>query len=98
MNERDRLAADLRSVMRESHGPNGPSDLRGDDPHDWLAARLLDLGWTWLDEERLARALHRTAVKNHNIGEQPIRGICRSHTAHADRAAAFAKAYREDEE
>ncbi len=46
MDMRDRLAEDIRSVMRESHGPDGPIDLRGDDPHEWMADRLITLGWT----------------------------------------------------
>lgn len=57
MDMRDRLAEDIRSVMRESHGPDGPIDLRGDDPHEWMADRLITLGWTRLDEDRLGRAL-----------------------------------------
>ena len=82
--ERDRLAADLRS---------GFTNGSWYDHEDEAADRLIALGWTRLDEERLARAL-RAAVDtltyidlDYTFSiEEDIKPV----------AAAIAKAYRED--
>ena len=39
--------------------------------------------------ERLAAALHVTALRNHNIGEGPMRAICKDPASHEPRAAAI---------
>lgn len=77
MSDRDRLAADLHSL-----------DCECDEEWGWHYAdadRLLALGWTRLDEERLARALNVAPT----IPEPKWRTV-------RDHAAAIAKAYRED--
>ena len=71
----DRLAADLHEQMCES----APKPSCG-----VLADRLIALGWTRLDEERLARALALRTCRAHRAGR--MHGV----------AAAIAKAYRED--
>jgi hypothetical protein len=88
MTDRDRLAADLQT------GILGERNAMGLSANDALvvatrwADRLIALGWTRLDEERLARALtSEAALLRKAVADPDIMPIA---------AAAIAKAYRED--
>lgn len=105
MNERDRLAADLHEVSMEAYGQRRwaqapwPTDM-----YDWLADRLIALGWTrkdskdlTVDEERLARALRAERVRKYVMEAWVDEGVSEPGYATVDEmAAAIAKAYRED--
>jgi hypothetical protein len=62
--------------------------------YDAMADRLIDLGWTRLDEERLARALHGADAE---MGQRyDLFPLDLTDPARKRFAAAIAKAYRED--
>lgn len=84
MTDRDRLAADIRKVLKWA----GMGDFNV--VADIVADRLIALGWTRLDEDRLARAMHRHM--GHADRHEDFRGCSWC----SPEAADLAKAYRED--
>jgi hypothetical protein len=88
------LAADLRAAANEFADDPAAYLDRGD-AYDAMADRLIDLGWTRLDEERLARAMH---LARHNHSGLPMWAddTCGPTDYDIQQAAAIAKAYRED--
>jgi len=88
MTDRDRLAADLhapceeRWAERERQMPGFDQTLHMIDAHYAEADRLIALGWTRLDEERLAAQMQR------RYGWSPTKAW--------QEAQIIAKAYRED--
>lgn len=46
-----------------------------------------------LNVDVLAEALHETAIKNHNLGEGPLRSICDEPQSHIGRATRMAREY-----
>ncbi len=84
--ERDRLAADLMRIGVATENVSSIGDADQWVPDLEAADRLIALGWTRLDEERLARALKAWGWLNGETTKD-----------YGDDAAAIAEAYREAE-
>ena len=100
-NDRDRLAADLHAMV------DCDCDGIGGEAWEWHLAdadRLIALGWTRLDEERLTRALDKiTDVgmypgNSRSSWQEGWNAACIAIAERLDDHAAVAKAYREDTE